>query len=350
MSGHGGAAATTPEPAPESAPGPTPGSTPGPASPRPATVERRTLPLAARVPGYLAGGALIGGAEVVPGVSGGTVALVVGLYERLIASADHVVEAVRALLTPRRGRPAAHAELRQVSWLLVALVGVGMVTAVVVGAALLEPLLEDYPAGTRAVFAGFIAVSVYVPLRMVSGIRALVDLVWLVPAAVAAFVLTGLPPTDLGEPSLLLVALAAAVAVCALVLPGVSGSFLLLSVGLYEPTLSAVNDRDLAYLGAFALGAVVGLALFVRLLRWLLARRRRPTLLLMAGLMIGSLRALWPWQDDDRALLAPPGVGDAVAAAALAAVAGLFVAVLIAVEHRVAKRVAEQSRGELAPG
>jgi len=93
--------------------------------------------------------------------------------------------------------------------------------------------------------------------------------------------------------------------VCALVLPGVSGSFLLLSIGLYQPTIEAVNNRDLAYLGVFALGAVVGLGSFVVVLQWLLAHYHRVTLLVMAGLMAGSTRALWPWQTDARVLLAP---------------------------------------------
>ncbi len=99
-------------------------------------------------------------------------------------------------------------------------------------------------------------------------------------------------------------------AVCALVVPGVSGSFLLLAVGLYSTTLGAVDARDLTYLVAFALGAVVGLGTFVRLLRWLLERHRRTTLLVMAGLMTGSLRALWPWQSGQGAAT---GTGSVVA-------------------------------------
>jgi hypothetical protein len=81
------------------------------------------------------------------------------------------------------------------------------------------------------------------------------------------------------------------------VLPGVSGSFLLLTVGMYAPTLAAVNERDIVYLGVFILGAMVGLGLFVSVLQWLLENRRRVMLALMTGLMLGSLRALWPWQD-----------------------------------------------------
>ena len=130
--------------------------------------------------------------------------------------------------------------------------------------------------------------------------------------------------------------MAAAVAVCALVLPGVSGSFLLLTLGLYQPTIAAVNERDVAYLGVFVLGAIAGLGSFVVVLQWLLAHHRRITLLVMTGLMIGSTRALWPWQSDDRVLLAPASNWLEMAALVLAGVA--VVVGLIRWERAVASR------------
>lgn len=151
-------------------------------------------------------------------------------------------------------------------------------------------------------------------------------------AAGAAFALTGLPPTEIADPSLVLVFFAAAIAICALVLPGVSGSFLLLSVGLYAPTIAAVNDRNLTYLAVFGLGAVIGLAVFVSVLRWLLAHRLRVTLVIIGGLMLGSLRALWPWQDDDRELLAPSG--NVALIVVLALISAAVVLILIALERR----------------
>jgi putative membrane protein len=101
--------------------------------------------------------------------------------------------------------------------------------------------------------------------------------------------------------------LAAAVAACALALPGTSGSFLLLTFGLYQPTLAALNDRDWGYVAVFVAGITVGLGCFVSGLQWLLEHRRRGTLVLMSGVVLGALRALWPWQTDDRVLLAPDG-------------------------------------------
>jgi putative membrane protein len=252
-------------------------------------------------------GSLIGAAEVVPGVSGGTVALVVGVYERLIDSASSLLSALRLLVRdlPRgRGAAAGRAELRRVDWATVLPVGVAMLLAVVTLARVIEPLLEEHPERARALFFGLVLASIAVPAAMVArwGRR---ELVLAAGALVAAAVLTGLPPASTDSPPLPIVFLAAAVAVCALVLPGVSGSFLLLSIGIYEPTLAAVNDRDLVYVAVFVAGAVTGLALFVKVIQYLLASRRRATLAVMTGLMAGSLRALWPWQDDDRALLSP---------------------------------------------
>lgn len=283
-------------------------------------------------------GALIGFAEVVPGVSGGTVALIVGVYETLIGAAASVVRAVLAIV---RGRTAvAAARLQDVRWRVVVPIGVGMAAAVVVGAAVLEPLIEQYPVQTRAVFFGLVLVGISVPARMVhrwDGRALLLAGV----AAAAAFVLTGLPPGTVADPSTWQVVVSAALAVCALVLPGVSGSFLLLTVGMYEPTIAAVNDRDLGYLLAFTAGAAIGLGSFVLLLQWLLSTRPRVTLVVITGLMAGSLRALWPWQDEERGLL-PPG-DDVGLVLLLVLVGALVVLVLLWGERRLATLLRDPS-------
>ncbi len=208
-----------------------------------------------------------------------------------------------------------------------------MVTAVIVGAAVIEPLIEEYPVESRAVFFGLVVVGISVPARMFGrwDTRALLAAG---VAAALAFVLTGLPPATVADPSLVLVTVSAALAVCALALPGVSGSFLLLSMGMYAPTIAAVNDRDLVYLAAFAAGAAVGLGTFVLLLQWLLSHRPRITLVVITGLMAGSLRALWPWQDEDRTLLPPSG--DVLMVVLLALVAAGVILLLIWLERRLA--------------
>ena len=223
-------------------------------------------------------GALIGLAEIVPGVSGGTIALIVGVYDALIDGAGHLARGVARLVADGlRGRGIAPAvgHFRSVRWAVVLPIGIGMLAAIVAGAAVLAPLVEGYPTATRAVFAGLIAASLIVPARMVGGRWSTREYALGLIAAVATFLLTGLPQAPDQDPALWVVAIAAAIAVCALVLPGVSGSYLLLTVGMYAPTLAAVNDRDFAYLGVFVLG-IAGAAFVLGLiaLEAFLLRRR----------------------------------------------------------------------------
>ncbi|MET0187709.1 MAG: DUF368 domain-containing protein, partial [Pseudonocardia sediminis] len=258
-------------------------------------------------------------------MSGGTMALIVGVYERLIAVAGHLVAAVRAAVSdlPRgRGGVRARTELGRVDVPLVAAVGAGMVLALAIASQILPDLIEGRPVGTRAVFFGMVAASVLVPALALGRLRAVHEPLVVVAAAGATWVLTGLPtPAGDGGPSLWLVGGAAALAVCALVLPGLSGSFLLLVLGLYEPTLRAVASGDVAYLAVFALGAALGLGSFVSLLQWLLEHHHRTMMLVMAGVLLGALRALWPWQDADRSLAAPdPGAAAMLVPMALGAV------------------------------
>lgn len=239
-------------------------------------------------------GFLIGVAEVIPGVSGGTIALIVGVYQRVIDSAAAFTKGVLHLRTFNTG--ALKGEFKKVDLGLLVPLGVGMLSAIVLAAAALEPLLENEPEIMRGLFFGMILVSLYVPYKMASSIWHPRDFVLALGAAAVAFSLMSIPRAMEFEPSLLVVFLGATVAICALVLPGVSGSFLLLALGLYAPTIAAVNDRNWPYLLVFVLGAFVGLGAFSTLLSWLLENKRRLTLVIMTGLMLGSLRALWPWQ------------------------------------------------------
>jgi putative membrane protein len=281
-------------------------------------------------------GMLIGFAEIVPGVSGGTVALIVGVYRDVIHAASSVVAGGVSLVKTRQLAP-AKALLGEARWVVVVPVLVGMIAGIFLGAALLEPLITGNPVETRAVFAGLILASLIVPIRMV-GSHWNVTLVGVaLVAAAATFLLTGLPALAGGGDSLAFVAPAAALAVCALVLPGVSGSFLLVTLGMYEPTLAAVNQRDFAYLGVFVAGAIVGIAAFVRVLQWLLTKHRVVTLVVMTGLMAGSLRALWPWQGRSRELLAPEPDSAGIWLLMLAGV--VVVAALVLVEKWAQPRV-----------
>jgi len=281
---------------------------------------------------------MIGIVETVPGVSGGTVALVVGIYTRLIKSASHVVSAMRRLATGPHRWASAKAELALVEWRMIIPVMLGMVVAVFTVADPMANLVETYPELTRAAFFGMVLASISIPLRMagIAGIR-WPHVVAGLGAAALAFWLVSLPPTTI-TPTPIVIILAAAVAVCALLLPGLSGSFLLLTFGLYEPTLRAVGDRDLAYIGLFMLGLVIGVASIVKGLEWLLSHKRRITLVILTGVMVGAMRTLWPWQSADRALLPPDtNWGPALA---LGVAGFIVVAVLAVVDARLSRRAA----------
>lgn len=247
-------------------------------------------------------GGLIGVAEVIPGVSGGTVALVVGIYERVVTSASAIVSGLLHLI--RLQFSLAAKDFARVDWRFLLVLLVGMFSAVIGGAALLEPLLENEPELTRALFAGLIVASLLVPFKL-AGRWEFWHFGLALIAALAAFSLTNLPRAQEAEPLWWQIIGAAAFAVCALALPGVSGSFLLLAMGFYAPTISAVNDRDFGYLGLFLLGAIIGLGAFSKVLEFVLARYKTITMVVMTGLMVGSLRALWPWQEANGAVAAP---------------------------------------------
>lgn len=264
----------------------------------------------------------MGAADIVPGVSGGTMALIVGIYERLI---DAIRDAVHGTVDLVRGHGTAG--LRAVPWSLVLPLGLGILTALGIGVVVIEPLLEAYPVGTSALFAGLILGALPIPWRRVHrrswGVYATA-----LAAGGIAFALAGLTAGGPGEPGPGLVFVAAAVAICAMILPGVSGAYLLLIFGMYEPTLRAARELDIAYVATFAAGAVTGLAAFSKLLSWLLDHRHDLTMAALVGLMAGSLRRLWPWQTEAGALIAPDSGGGIVLALALALGGLVFVLVL----------------------
>ncbi|RMI02836.1 DUF368 domain-containing protein [Cellulomonas triticagri] len=271
--------------------------------PRPATRRPRRPPRRGRqVPWSLARGALVGGAEALPGISGGTIALVTGVYETAVTGAGHLLSGLRLLVTDR---VAARREMARVNWAVIAPLLLGMVPGLVLTAGFVGPLLKEHPVPMTALFLGMTATALLVPLRMIGSRWTAREVLTAVLVAAAVFVLVGLPPQNLPT-TYPVVFVGAALAACALALPGTSGSFLLLTFGLYHPALDALNDRDLGFVAVFGAGMVVGLGCFIKELQWLLEHRRRATLVIMTGVVVGALRALWPWQTEDRGLL-PPG-------------------------------------------
>lgn len=263
----------------------------------------------AQAPWSLARGVLVGGAEALPGISGGTIALVTGVYETAVTGAGHLISGVRLLATDRA---AARREVARANWAVIAPLLIGMVPGLLITAGFVGPLLKEHPVPMTALFLGMTAAALLVPLRMIGTRWTPREVLTAAAVAAAVFVLVGLPPQNLPT-TYPVVFVGAALAACALALPGTSGSFLLLTFGLYHPALNALNDRDLGFVAVFVTGMLVGLGCFIKALQRLLEHRRRATLVVMTGVVVGALRALWPWQTEDRGLLAPDGqVGVAV--------------------------------------
>jgi putative membrane protein len=199
----------------------------------------------------------------------------------------------------------ARERFQGIDWKLLVPLLIGMVLAILGSSAAVYPLIIAYPTITSAAFAGLILASLVVPIKLSGGNWQVKHFLIAAIAAGFAFTLTSLPRSTDTEPSEILIFVSAALAICALSLPGVSGSNVLIAMGMFTPVLLAVNTLDFRYLGIFMLGAIVGFASFVGVLQWLLENRRKATFVVMAGLMFGSVRALWPWQTDSGGLLAP---------------------------------------------
>lgn len=291
--------------------------------------------------GNLIRGALIGIVETIPGISGGTVALVVGIYQQLIESASAFIHWALSLV--RGQREEAREYWSHISWRLLIPLGIGMVVAIFTVAGPVVDLYETYPERMRSLFFGMVAASVLVPLLMVRDDVAYrrKELTWrhlimFLAGAVVAFVILSLPATMSLEPHWYVVLPAAAVAVSALVLPGLSGSLVLLTLGLYEPTLRAVEARDLGYISVFVAGLAVGAVFIVQAMKWLLEHHHATTLLILSGVMLGALRALWPYQAEDGSLQ-PIGEGFGLNIL-LAFIGAAVVLVMIVVDRRMSRR------------
>ena len=241
-------------------------------------------------------GFAMGMADLVPGVSGGTVAFIAGIYDPLLHSLSALSgDGLKAVL---KGDLRAAWGAVNGPFLLALAVGIG--AAIVTLATPLHWLLEDEPTLLRAFFVGLVAASVPLVGKHVGG-WGLDAWVWAaVGCAVAGFI-TSLPPLVQSAHPAFLVA-AGMLAICAMLLPGISGSFLLLILGAYAPVLLAVRTLDVTKIAAFGAGALLGLLAFSRVLKWLLETKRRPTLAILTGFLVGSLQALWPWKAQVRPL------------------------------------------------
>lgn len=233
----------------------------------------------------------MGSADVVPGVSGGTIAFITGIYGTLLDSIKSFdVEAVRLLLRFRLKQFWQHING---SFLLVLLSGIAL--SIITFAKLIHYLLEYYPIQLWSFFFGLVVIAAVSVSREIKQWKVGV-IISAILGIVIAFLITLATPAETPTANWFIF-LSGAIAICAMILPGISGSFILLILGKYAYILEAVNERDLGVIAVFGIGCVVGLLTFARVISWLLHKFHDVAVALLAGFMIGSLNKIWPWKE-----------------------------------------------------
>jgi len=290
-------------------------------------------------PGIFFRGMAMGAADVVPGVSGGTLALITGIYEELIDTLGGLTP--RLLKVWHQQGVVAFWQQANLTFLVTLLAGI--FTSIAVLARLITWLLETHPVPVWAFFSGLILASIFLVLKPLQKRG---------PVQIAAFVVgTGIAVAIGLAPALSAVGSGATVfffsgmlAICAMILPGISGSFILLLLGMYQPVLEAVKQGEIPLLLAFMAGCAIGLLSFVHVLKWTLHRYHDTVMALLAGFMAGSLLKLWPWRVSGEQGLADRWLSPAQYASetgdgsqlALALLAGLVAATLVWLLYRLA--------------
>lgn len=246
-------------------------------------------------------GFLMGSADVVPGVSGGTIAFITGIYEALIDAINAVnVQFVRRLLTLQW-----RAAFADFPWQFLLALGLGLGAAVLTMAHFLNWALTHYETLVWGFFFGLIVASIIVVLKRVRRWTPMAAGL-LLAFAIVMYLLIGVTPHEMPHTPVFLF-LSGALAICAMILPGISGAFILVLLGQYHYVLEAVVNQDWLTLIIVAAGSAVGILLFARVLKWLFANYHDLTVAALIGLMIGSLRKIWPWKLTLQSEIEPDG-------------------------------------------
>ncbi|UMB60462.1 DUF368 domain-containing protein [Lutibacter sp. A80] len=237
-------------------------------------------------------GMAMGAADVVPGVSGGTIAFISGIYEELLTSISSIKFSTIKLLKDKGFR---------VFWdtingnFLVALL-IGIFISILSLAKLISWLLENKPILVWSFFFGLVLASILFIGKQITKWTVLSVILFIVGALVAYYITT-LQPLVSENSSPLFLFIAGALAICAMILPGISGSFILVLLGAYKPVLDAIHDRDFKLLAIVISGGVVGLLTFSKVLKWLFNNYKNLTLAVLTGFILGSLNKIWPWKE-----------------------------------------------------
>lgn len=236
-------------------------------------------------------GIAMGAADVVPGVSGGTIAFISGIYEELLEAINSInFNALKIL--KNKGISSFWTAING-NFLAALMLGVGI--SIVSLAKLIAFLLDEHAVLLWSFFFGLVLASVLYVAKQITKWNVL-NVVLLVAGAFLAFYITTLTPVTSNQISPFYLFLCGALAICAMILPGISGSFILVLLGAYRPVLDAVHERDLKSIAIIGAGAIVGLLTFSRLLKWLFTHYKNTTLAVLTGFIVGSLNKIWPWK------------------------------------------------------
>ena len=237
-------------------------------------------------------GMAMGAADVVPGVSGGTIAFISGIYEELLNS---ISSFNFSLINVFKNEGFKSVWIKVNGNFLVSLF-VGILISVLSLAKLIESMLENHPIVIWSFFFGLVLASIiYIGKQITKWTKG--SFLCLILGAILAFYITTLNPMVSANSSPWFLFLAGMIAICAMILPGISGSFILVLLGAYKPVLNALNTKDFVSIIIFLVGAILGLLSFSRILKWLFSTYKNYTLATLTGFIIGSLNKIWPWKE-----------------------------------------------------
>ncbi|WP_407333850.1 DUF368 domain-containing protein [Enterovibrio sp. 27052020O] len=236
-------------------------------------------------------GMAMGAADVVPGVSGGTIAFITGIYDTLLES----IRRVNPSIFSRWRKEGFTAVWTHVNGTFLCALLAGILTAILTLAKAVSYALTEHPVVIWSFFFGLIVASAIHMIKQVER-WSMGEIVLAIAGAVFAYGITVANPISL-EFNMLTVFIAGSIAICAMILPGISGSFILLLLGMYGPVLDAVKGLNIPILALFALGCLAGLLTFSHVLSWLLRSYRSLTIAFLTGLLIGALGKVWPWKE-----------------------------------------------------
>jgi putative membrane protein len=233
-------------------------------------------------------GMAMGAADIVPGVSGGTIAFITGIYDRLLGAINAVNFSVLKTLK-NQGIKAAWT---QIDGTFLLSLFIGMLTSIILLSSPITYLLQNNPVLIWSFFFGLVLASIWLVGKQIK-VYNIWNIAIFLSGAILAYWITTLEMLT-GSESLSYIFIAGSVAICAMILPGISGAFILLILGVYQIVINAIHDRDMKMLAVFGLGCIIGLLSFSRLLKWLLNNKRAQTLAMLTGFLLGSLNKIWP--------------------------------------------------------